>query len=383
MGYFSKRLPTRTALASDGLEKIAPTTFPPTMRNPTARRAMVRKGVGERHPTMLGIDVSKHTLVCTLREATTKQILWEDTFPNVSAGIARLLERVDRAIPLVVEPTGRYGQALVKAAYQQRRDVRLASPRKAKAFLASLQSRAKTDKLDSQGLSLYGLACPLPAYPIKEATVDQLDQLLSARKGLVKSIQNLQLQQDALPLASESLAQPVADLQRALDALDVQITALQQTTPTFEAASRLDAVPGIGPVTAASVCSRLVSKQFGHPDQFVAYCGLDIGVRQSGKRSGETGLTKQGDAELRRLLYCAAQANLRCKESPFKDQYHRERAKGLSSTAALCAVARKLAKVCWSLHKHGTTYEASRVAARPTPQGEEAKPHETKTQNPG
>jgi len=70
-----------------------------------------------------------------------------------------------------------------------------------------------------------------------------------------------------------------------------------------------------------------------------------MGVRQSGKKNGQTGLTKQGDGELRRLLYLAAQSNLRAKNSPFRAQYERERAKGLSSTAALCAVARKLARL--------------------------------------
>ncbi len=84
-------------------------------------------------------------------------------------------------------------------------------------------------------------------------------------------------------------------------------------------------------------------------------------MRQSGKKHGQTGLTKQGDGELRRLLYLAAQANLRAKNSPFRAQYERERAKGLPSTAALCAVARKLARLAWSLHKHGTSYDPLRV----------------------
>ena len=87
--------------------------------------------------------------------------------------------------------------------------------------------------------------------------------------------------------------------------------------------------------------------------------------------------TKQGDAELRRLLYLAARANLRCKDSPFKNQYQRELAKGLAKTSALCAVARKLAKVLWSLHRHGTVYEASRVGTRPAPKETAATPPET------
>jgi len=329
---------------------------------------------------MLGIDVSKDTLACALLCATTRAVIWEATLPNSPAGIAALLDKIGSQTPWVLEPTGRFGQALAQAGLMAGRDVRLAAPKKAKQFLQSIQSRAKTDKLDSRGLALFGLASCLPVYPVKEADVETLDQLLSARKGLAKSIMNLQLQQQSLPHAASVLAGAIADLQAHLKRLDATIKEQTRTTPAFEAAGRLDAVPGIGPVTAAALTSRLVSKPFAHPDAFVAYCGLDLGVRQSGKRAGQTGLSKQGDAELRRLLYCAAQANLRCKQSPFKDQYHKERAKGLSNTGALCAVARKLAKVCWSLHQHGTEYEPSRVARQAAPQETTEGPHET--QNP-
>ncbi len=136
-------------------------------------------------------------------------------------------------------------------------------------------------------------------------------------------------------------------------ALDQQIAELTKTTASLAVVSELQKVPGIGPVTAATLASRLSSRHFTHSDQFVAYCGLDVAIRQSGKKYGQLGLTKQGDGKLRRLLYLAAQANLRSKNSPFKAHYERERAKGLSSTAALCAVARKLARLSWSLVTHG------------------------------
>src|SRR5439155_13280597 len=103
-------------------------------------------------------------------------------------------------------------------------------------------------------------------------------------------------------------------------------------------------------------------------DRFVAYIGLDVGTRQSGKRVGSTGLTKQGDAELRRLLFVCAKASLTAAKAgpnPFRDQYERERKKGLSGTAALCAVARKMACVCWSMHKHDSDYDPTRVNTRP------------------
>ncbi len=231
----------------------------------------------------------------------------------------------------------------------------------ATAQLRSIQSRAKTDTLDSHGIGLFALCRPLPAYPLKSEAVEQLDQLLSARKSLSASLASFQLQAKELAHAAHTLEPVIAALQAQKEAVDKQIAEQTAAHEEFAIAVELDKVPGIGPVTAATLTSRLTSHSFAHSDSFVAYCGLDVGVKQSGKKSGQTGLTKQGDGELRRLLYLAAQSNLRSKNSPFKAQYERELAKGLSTTAALCAVARKLASLAWSLHKHGTSYDPKRV----------------------
>ena len=109
------------------------------------------------------------------------------------------------------------------------------------------------------------------------------------------------------------------------------------------------------------MASRLTSRRFEAADQFVAYVGLDIGVIQSGPRNGQSGLTKEGDAELRRLLYLCAQSTVRQPSSPFRERYERERARGRKHTAALCIIARKLARTCWSLVAHEKDFAAERL----------------------
>lgn len=314
---------------------------------------------------MLGLDVSKDHLVCTLLDPATRQMRWEKTVPNTAAGVGTLLKATPEATSWVLEPTGRYSLQVAQQAQAAGRTVLLAPPQKAKAFLASLQSRAKTDRLDSRGLALYALSQPLLPYPVKTEAIERLEQFLTARKGISQAIARLQQQLAELPHAAAPLRAALASLKEQKEQLDQQITAELTDKETFPAAAELDAVPGIGVITAASVSACLTAKAFRNPDQFVAYVGLDVAVRQSGRRHGTCGLTRQGNAELRRLLYLAAQANLRCTASPFKQQYERERAKGLSNTAALCAVARKLARLCWSLVKHGTKYDAERVHRSP------------------
>lgn len=307
---------------------------------------------------MIGIDVGKTTLAATHVDPLTGAVCWALTVPNTSIGIARLLAKTPAGTPWVVEPTGRYSQTVAVHAAARDQVVLLAQPKRAKAFLAALSPRAKTDRLDSLGLARYGLAVSLRPYPIKPPLMDQLDQLLVARTGIARAVAQLRQQQDALPEAAAHLATAVAGLQTQRTALDAAIALRAADLP---AVAQLDRVPGIGPVIAAALASCLTAKAFPTPDSFVAYIGLDPRVHDSGAHRGQRALSKQGNAELRRLLYLAAQANLRVVASPFREQYDRERAKGLSITAALNAVARKLARVCWSLVRHHASYDPNLV----------------------
>lgn len=309
---------------------------------------------------MLGIDVSKDTLSCTLLDPTTRQQQWHREVKNTTAGFKQLLKHTPPECPWVLEPTGRYSQAVARFGRDAGRDIRLAQPKKAQFFLKSIQSRAKTDKLDSVGLALYGLSYPLAPYPLKNDMQDELDQLLLARRGLSQSLSELQARQRDLPRAAAALAPATTALQTQLREIDRQIATLTRA-PELAAVKELQKVPGIGPVVASTLVSRLTARSFSHSDQFVAYCGLDIRVRQSGRKSGELGLSKQGESELRRLLYLAAQSSINAKNSPFKAQYERELAKGLPTTGALCSVARKIARLAWSLVTHGGTYDPDRV----------------------
>lgn len=314
---------------------------------------------------MVGLDVSKAHVAGTLVDPHSRAVCWELTVPNTSQGVRSLLAVSPPEAPWALEPTGRYSAAVAAQAREAGRQVLLARPRQAKAFLAAIQSRAKTDRVDSRGLALYALAVPLRPYPLKSPAREQVDQLLAARRLLSRSLASLKQQQAELSYARAPLAGAIASLQAERKALDRQLAHLTQGSTAVPAATLLDQVPGIGPVTAATAASCLEGNQFSHPDQFVAYIGLDVRVRDSGRRKGQRGLTKQGDGELRRLLYLAALASLRSRDTTFKRRYERELAKGLSRIQALCAVARKLARLCWSLHRHRTTYDPARVDRQP------------------
>jgi transposase len=98
-------------------------------------------------------------------------------------------------VSFVLEPTGRYGDVMVQKATQVGYQVFLAPPQRAKAFLNSVQDRAKTDRLDSAALALFALSTSLKLYLPKSLTVETVNQLLSAHKGLTQLSQLSQLTQ--------------------------------------------------------------------------------------------------------------------------------------------------------------------------------------------
>jgi transposase len=314
---------------------------------------------------IVGIDVSKDNLTCSLVRTRDKSRLWLDNFSNDRAGITRLLCKAPSDAALVLEPTGLYGNAVVQEASAAGRLVLLAPGRCARAYRRSVQSRAVTDPIDSYALALFGNSRKLWQYRLKSRAVDEIDQHLTYRRQLSRTITALELQVRSLPLAAEQIRPLIDDAKVRLAELDKTIARLVKADPAFAMVGKLKAIPGFGPVTSAAVGSRLIHKQFDNPAQFVAYIGMDIGIVQSGKRKGSVGMTKQGDAELRRLLYLAAQASLRVKDSPFKAQYVRLLAKGKSRTQAICAIARKMAHVAWSMVRNQANYDPAKIGKEP------------------
>jgi transposase len=103
-------------------------------------------------------------------------------------------------------------------------------------------------------------------------------------------------------------------------------------------------------------------------DQVIAYAGLDLEVKQSGKWKGKTKLSKRGSGRLRRILYLAAVRSVRLKGSAFGAYYRRLVARGMKRGAALVAVMRKMLTVACRLLKTQEPYDPTKVCAAPVRQ---------------
>ncbi len=148
--------------------------------------------------------------------------------------------------------------------------------------------------------------------------------------------------------------------QKNLEQLQREIDQLLGQDPK---ATRLLSVPEFGSTTVAVLRAELGDlARFTRIDQVVAYVGLDLQVKQSGKWKGQTKLSKHGSGRVRRILYLAALRSIHLQASPFGAYYQRLVARGMKKGMAVVAVMRKLLIVAVHLIQTEERYDPGKVA---------------------
>jgi transposase len=137
---------------------------------------------------------------------------------------------------------------------------------------------------------------------------------------------------------------------------------LEQLITTDPATKGLQQMPELGPQTVAVLRAELGEvDRFAHTDQAVAYAGMDIEIKESGKWKGKAKLSKHGSGLLRQFLFLAALRSIRLEGSAFGAYYHHLVGRGLKKMSAVMAVMRKLVAVATYLMKTGEDYDPSKV----------------------
>jgi transposase len=307
---------------------------------------------------VFGADVGRGSLAIARHEPSG---LW--TIPNSSAGIAQWLQGVAAPALIAVESTGRYHQDLAEQAHSAGHRVFVLDPRRLKAYRKALGVRAKTDRRDAELIAHYVAQehATLHRFLPMSPSLALLTRLLRRRSRIVVCRQRLKATLRDSPECQEQLATVTAGLKALLQRIDAQCDEILNETPERRARrQRLRSIPGIGPLTSAALLAMLERIPYGTSDALVAATGLDPRPNDSGDRRGRRRLTKRGSAELRRLLYNAALAAARESE-PFQRLYKGYRARGLNSTTALVAIARKLVRIAFALEKTQQTFDVGRL----------------------
>jgi Transposase and inactivated derivatives len=117
-------------------------------------------------------------------------------------------------------------------------------------------------------------------------------------------------------------------------------------------------IPGIGKTLGCIILARVGDvKRFSDRKRFVAYCGLDPVVESSGKSVITRGISKRGDAVLRRAFYLAALTAI--KVNPVIKRFYEEHKGRLRGRKLIIACARKLAIITWAVLYYNKPFDAS------------------------
>lgn len=296
----------------------------------------------------LGIDVAKDICVVHVWETTQTRDV-----PNQSKAIAAYLKSLQGPVRIAIESTSNYHRRWVELALARGFEVYLINPRQLAHYREVVNQRNKTDPADARLLARF-LAHEAeqlrPCQP-QDAHAQALWALLKRRAKVVEARKQLQLSFREIQLSAQALFTQFA---RLLARIDQRIQHAIQTLGWNDDYQRCLTIPGIGPLNAAALVATYHRGVFTSSDAFVAFIGIDVRMRESGGYKGKRKLTKRGEAEIRRLLYCATQPA--ASYPPFKAYYQQQIDKGLPKIAAKVILARKLARIAFALMRNQTLF---------------------------
>lgn len=127
-------------------------------------------------------------------------------------------------------------------------------------------------------------------------------------------------------------------------------------TPSF-----LQSIPGIGPISAATIISEIGSiENFETSSQLVAYAGLDPAFYQSGESIFTGKMVKRGSSLLRQVLMNCAQYSL-LNNPQMYDYYKKKRNERKAHRVALSHVAKKLIRIIFALESQQVMFNSNQA----------------------
>lgn len=308
---------------------------------------------------ILGVDVSKDELeVHCWGSGQRLQIA------NEAGAIRAWLRSLTGPVVMAIEATSDYHFKAVDAAHALGHTVYVINGRQLKAYRDAVNRGHKTDPDDAWLLARYVNAERPELRPFSPpcGKSRKLWQQIKRRAGIVEKRKDIQQSLSGTDLPHRAV---LRELDRLIKRIEADIRHLIDGLGWNEDYRRCLSIPGIGKVNAAALVCAFHRAAFASSDAFIAFLGLDIRRRESGRFKGKRKLTKWGEPELRRLLYCAARPAR--SYAPFDQYRQRQLHKGLSKTAANMILGRKLARIAFSLLTRKETFKKQKVAYCPAP----------------
>jgi transposase len=300
----------------------------------------------------IGVDVGKKSLHVYL-PTIGKPV----EFANNQQGCGKFLSLCNKYyndlsdIIIVFEPTGGYERKLSEFLKFSKVSFAIVHPNKVRAYAKARGLLAKADGIDARLLAEYGNAFTLSAKQEHGCPGQQeLHALIQRREQLI-----LFKNQEIARLENQHNNNIVKSIKLHLSQLDKQLLQIQKLIDDLcnndpiikDKVTRLTSIPGVGITLATTFICEVPQLDNVSFSQLTAFAGLAPYARESGSYKGRRAIFA-GRKNLRKVLYMAAVASLRCNKR-LKDFYQRLIANHKPPKVALVAVMRKLLAFIYGL----------------------------------
>lgn len=287
----------------------------------------------------VGVDVSKDNLdVASWTSNEYKR------FQNDPIGIQELIEWLKplQVELIVLEATCGLELPFVAELAFEKMPVAVVNPRRIREFARSISQLAKTDKLDARVIAHFGAATHPEARKLPTNDEEKLTALITRRRQIIEM---LTAEKNRLHSARFSMKERIEThlswLESELRDLDNEITKFIHQSPVWkEKDELLRSVPGVGPVTSATILAMLPELGTLNRKKIAALVGVAPVNKDSGRRQKKRRVYG-GRANVRSVLYMAALSA--SKHNPrIKAFYDHLIRMGKEKKVALTACMRKL-----------------------------------------
>lgn len=286
----------------------------------------------------VGLDIAKLSLQLHLAGQF-------HSLTNDSKGHVQLLKllRGHPGAQVICEATGGYEQPVARALQAAGVPVTIVEAGRVRYFARAQGQRAKSDPIDSAVLTEYGRTfkpAPTPAASDRQLRLADVSQ---RRRQLIhtRTMESNRAEHYTDPLCVRQSRQFQKLLEKQIDECDQAIaTLIAEDDGLARKANRLQAIPGVGPVVAATVLAEMPELGKLNPQTAAALAGVAPYDRDSGKFRGIRHISG-GRRPVRCALYMATLSAVR-HDRILKEFYTRLRAAGKKPLVALTACMRKL-----------------------------------------
>lgn len=295
-------------------------------------------------PTTLwiGIDISKKELEIHTYESSLKL---SKVIANSQSEIKKLITKLKKASNphLVFEATGGYEKLLLSLLQKAEIKASRITPSLARNYAKAKGLLAKTDAIDAQILTDFGIQFNPRETPPLDPILEEIQSLVKYRRHLNEQLHRERQQlEHPQPKSVETIVKArMKTLKNQIEKITKHMIDLKKKSPTLdEATALLASTKGVGDNSALSLLVAMPELGKLTRQEAASLAGLAPFNRDSGKFRGQRRIYG-GRKDIRQAIYMAALVASRYNDV-LRAFYQRLLAKGKPKKLALIAVMRKL-----------------------------------------